>query len=72
MMLYKINYYRNAERVDARLDLVLMKIPEEESRASQHFERFLENFAPAIAGGLLKVVSVELTEADAYACLDAQ
>lgn len=72
VMLSKINHYRNAKRVDAHLDLVLMKIPGEESRAYQPLERFLENFAPAIAGGLLKVVSVELTEAEAAACREAQ
>lgn len=72
MMLSKINHYRSAKRVDAHLDLVIMKIPGEESRTGQPPERFLENFEPAIAGGLLKVVSVDFTDEEAAACRDAQ
>jgi hypothetical protein len=72
IMLSKINHYRSAKKVDAHLDLVLMKIPGEEARSGQTLERLLENFEPAIAGGLLRVVSVEFTDEEAAACRDAQ
>jgi len=72
VMLSKINYYRNAKRVEAHLDLVLIKIPGEESRSSMSSERFVGFFEPAIAGGLLKVVPIELTEEEAALCREAQ
>lgn len=72
VMLSKINHYRTAKRVDAHLDLVIMKIPGEEFRTSQISERFLDSFAPAIAGGLLKVVSVEFTVEEANTCHEVQ
>lgn len=65
VMLSKVNHYRSAKRVEAHLDLVLMRIPGEESRSSLSSDRFAEFFEPAIAGGLLKIVSVEFTEEEA-------
>lgn len=73
VMLSKINHYRNAKRVEAHLDLVLMKVPGEESRSTAvSADRVLGIFEPAIAAGLLKVVSIEFTEEEAAACREAQ
>lgn len=68
VMLSKINYYRTTKRVEAHLDLVLMKLPNEESRTYSSSSRFLESFEPAIASGLLKVVAVEFTDEEANSC----
>lgn len=71
VMLSKINHYRIAKRVDAHLDLVLAKIPNEETRSYMLPGRMLESFEPAIAGGLLKVVAVEFTEEEMASCREA-
>jgi hypothetical protein len=65
MMLSKVNHYQNAKRVLARLDLIIMRVPGEPSRP---LSRTLEDFSPAIASGLLKVIPVEFTEEEAAAC----
>lgn len=68
LMLSKINHYRTAKRVEAHLDLVLMKLPGEEARTSNSYSRILESFEPAIASGLLKIHEIEFTEAEAASC----
>jgi hypothetical protein len=55
VMLSKINHYRTAKRVEAHLELVLMKLPGEEAKTPNSFLRLLESFEPAIASGLLKI-----------------
>jgi hypothetical protein len=72
VMLSKINHYRTAKRVEAHLDLVLMKLPGEEARTPNSFSRLLESFEPAIASGLLKIHEVEFTPEEAASCRDAQ
>lgn len=72
VMLSKINYYSAAKRVDAHLDLVLMKVPGEESRVYPSPDRFLESFEPAITSGLLKVVLVEFSEQEVASCREYQ
>lgn len=67
VMLSKVNYYRVSKRIDAHLDLVLANIPNETRRANNP-DRWLENFAPAIASGLLKISTIELTEQEANSC----
>jgi hypothetical protein len=65
LMLSKIDHYRNARRVEAHLDLVLLKIPgEEESKMYAPPGRVLESFNPAIASGLLKIYEIEFTAAE--------
>ncbi len=71
VMLSKINHYRTAKRVEAHLDLVLMKLPGEEQRSSSSFSRLLESFEPAIASGLLKIQEIEFTAEEAASCRDA-
>lgn len=68
VMLSKINHYRLAKRVDAHLDLVLLKLPTEDQRSSASFLRMLESFEPAIASGLLKIQEIELSEEEADSC----
>lgn len=68
VMLSKINHYRGAKRVEAHLDLVILKILGETSRVYQSPERVLEGFEPAIASGLLKVVAIELSDEEAASC----
>lgn len=66
LMLSKINHYRTAKRIEAHLDLVLLKIPgEEESRIHGSSSRFIESFEPAIASGLLKIHEIAFTEEEA-------
>lgn len=73
VMLSKINHYRNLKRVEAHLDLVLLKVPGEEFRPTPDAnDRVLGLFEPAIASGLLKVVSIEFTEEEAAACRQVQ
>ncbi|WP_157836627.1 hypothetical protein [Paracidovorax oryzae] len=72
VMISKINHYRNAKRVEAHLDLVLVKIPGEEARSSISSNRMLEYFEPAIASGLLKILLIELTEQEAASCRESQ
>jgi len=71
VMLSKINHYRTAKRVEAHLDLVLMKLPAEEQRSSSSFSRLLVSFEPAIASGLLKIQEIEFTAEEAASCRDA-
>jgi len=71
VMLSKINHYRTAKRVEAHLDLVLMKVPGEEARIPNSLNRLLESFEPAIASGLLKINEIELTVEEAASCRDA-
>ena len=68
VMLSKINHYRTAKRVEAHLDLVLMRLPREEARTPNSYSRLLESFEPAIASGLLKIHEIEFTEAEAALC----
>lgn len=60
VMLSKVNHYRQVKKVDAYLELVLMKVPDGES-VGFPTSRLLENFAPAIASGLLRVMEVEFS-----------
>jgi hypothetical protein len=63
VMLSKILFYREAKKVPTELILILTKFPESESESGPpHFERFIQAFQPAIAGGLLRVEQVEITE----------
>ncbi len=68
VMLSKINHYRGVKRIEAHLDLVMLKIPGEESRIYQSPDRVLESFEPAIASGLLKVLAVEFSAEEAVSC----
>jgi len=68
--LSKIAHYRAAKRVDASLDLVMIKVPGEESKLypGGGAIRVLNSFEPAIAGGILRVQEIALTEEEAATC----
>ncbi|MFC5461314.1 hypothetical protein [Massilia niabensis] len=72
MMLSKINHYRLAKRADAHLDLLLMMLPgEEPPRNAFSIDRIFETFEPAIASGLLKIVSIDFSEEEAKSCRES-
>lgn len=60
VMLSKVNHYRQVKKTEAYLELVLMKFPDGEP-ARYPTSRLLDNFAPAIASGLLRVMEIEFT-----------
>ncbi|MBI9036386.1 MAG: hypothetical protein JEZ03_18140 [Bacteroidales bacterium] len=62
VMLSKISHYKVTKNIDAYLELVLMNIPEEDTFRNGGFDRMLEQFAPAIASGLLKVSEIDFNE----------
>jgi hypothetical protein len=69
VMLSKIHHYRVTRKIDAQLNVVVMKLPGEESRSVLgNPDRVFQFFEPAIASGLLKVHEVEFTEAEAAEC----
>ncbi len=67
MMLSKINHYKNVKGVKAHLDFVWLNIPEEEPRA-RSAERFIEDFEPAIAAGLLRISEIDITKEEIDEC----
>ncbi len=71
MMLSKVHHYRVARRVNARLDLILISMPntEEPSRPNSNFYRALDGFEPAIANGILKIQEIAFTEEERVASL---
>lgn len=69
MMLSKINYYKVTKKIDAHLDVIVMKIPGEEGRQfSGGSERVFQLFEPAIVSGLLKIHEIKFTEQEALQC----
>lgn len=63
VMLSKILFYREAKKVPTELILIISRVPEPESEPeSRNFERFIQAFQPAIAGGLLRVEQIEISQ----------
>lgn len=71
VMLSKIHHYRVTRRINARLDLILISMPntEESPRPNSNFYRILESFEPAIANGTLKIHETVFTEEERIASL---
>lgn len=67
MMLSKINHYQNVKGVNTHLDLVWMNVPDEEPRA-RATERFLQDFEPAIASGLLRISEIDISQDEINDC----
>ena len=67
MMLSKLNHYKNVKGIKAHLDLVWLNIPEEESRTNSA-DRFMQDFEPAIASGLLRVSEIDITKDEMDEC----
>ena len=67
MMLSKLNHYQNVKGVNTHLDLVWLNIPDEESRG-RSAERFLQDFEPAIASGLLRISEIDISQEEMSEC----
>lgn len=63
VMLSKVNHYRQVKKVDAYLELVIMKLPDNEE-TRYPIARLLDTFAPAVASGLLRTIEVEFSKED--------
>lgn len=62
LMLSKIEHYRGRSNIEARLDLVVLRLP---SRPAPSYQaRLIEDFQPAIASGLLPIAEITLSEAE--------
>lgn len=62
LLLAKIHYYRQAKGASAHLDLVIVSIAGRERRMGPPIERYIAEFQPAIASGLLRLMNIEITE----------
>jgi hypothetical protein len=67
MMLSKLNHYQNVKKVNTHLELVWLNTPDEEPK-SRSIERFMQDFEPAIASGLLRISEIDLTAEDLIEC----
>lgn len=67
LMLSKLNHYNNIKNAEAHLDLVFMKVPNEEVR-TRSTDRLLGDFEPAIASGLLRVSEIEISQEETDDC----
>jgi hypothetical protein len=63
VMLTKINYYKMAKRTDVRLELALVRLPNEDR--GKYSSRLLATFQPAIASGLLRITEIDLNSEEA-------
>lgn len=64
MMLSKLYHYKVLKKSNVYLTLVLTTFPDDEARPNS-VNRILGEFQPAITNGLLKVVEINFTEAEA-------
>lgn len=64
LMLSKLYHYRVLKKTNVYLTLVLTTLPDDEVRPS-FVNRILGEFQPAITNGLLKVIEINFTEAEA-------
>jgi hypothetical protein len=69
VVLTKLNHYRALKKTNVFLSLVLVSVPDEETRPSQ-LSRLFTEFQPAISGGLLRIVEITLTEQEAGGLYD--
>lgn len=67
MILSKINHYQNVKGVSAHLDLVWMNVPDEDPRP-RAVDRFLQDFEPAIASGLLRISEIDISKEEIEEC----
>lgn len=62
MMLSKIDHYRSRSGIDARLDLIVVRLP---SRSITSFEqRFIDQFRPAIFNNILTITEISASESE--------
>jgi hypothetical protein len=65
--LSKIFHYRNTRKVEAHMDLILIKSPSDKYNESS-LERLYDQFAPAINENLLKICEIAFTDEEIEAC----
>lgn len=70
VLLSKIYYYRQMKGASAHLDLIIVNIPGRERRMGPPLERYIAEFQPAIASGLLRLVNIEIAEQQLPGLLD--
>lgn len=68
LKLSKIHHYRTSRRVDAYLDLLLVKSSHDNYNEFSQ-ERLYRDFSPALSSGLLRIYEIEFTDEDIEACL---
>lgn len=65
VMLSKVLFYRDAKKIPAELILIVSKLPETEGESeARYLERFMQAFQPAIAGGILRVEQIEISQSE--------
>lgn len=67
MMLSKLNHYQNVKGASVHLDLVWLNIPEEENN-HRSSNRFIQDFEPAIASGLLRISEIVISKEEMESC----
>lgn len=67
MMLSKLNHYQNVKGASVHLDFVWLSIPEEENN-HRNSDRFMQDFEPAIASGLLRINEIGITKEEMESC----
>ncbi|MFM5738350.1 hypothetical protein ACET6T_06395 [Aeromonas veronii] len=67
MMLSKLNHYQNVKGANVYLDFVWLNIPEEDN-AHRNGDRFINDFEPAIASGLLRINEIAITKEELDSC----
>ncbi|MGG5827424.1 hypothetical protein [Aeromonas salmonicida] len=67
MMLSKLNHYKNVKGASVHLDFVWLNVPDEESN-HRNTDRFMQDFEPAIASGLLRIDAIEITREEMESC----
>jgi hypothetical protein len=67
MMLSKLNHYQNVKGASVHLDFVWLNIPEEDNN-HRNSDRFMQDFEPAIASGLLRISEIEITKEEMDTC----
>ncbi|MCQ8860077.1 hypothetical protein [Plesiomonas shigelloides] len=67
IMLSKLNHYKNVNGASVHLDFVWLNIPEEENN-HRNSDRFMQDFEPAIASGLLRINEIEITKEEMDSC----
>jgi len=65
--LSKIYHYRNTRKVEAHMDLLLVKSPSDKYNTLS-LERLYDHFAPAMNENLLKICEIPFTDEEIEAC----
>ncbi|QWL63693.1 hypothetical protein HQ399_16205 [Aeromonas jandaei] len=67
MMLSKLNHYQSVKGVSVNLDFVWLSI-KDDGNTHRNGERFMSDFEPSIASGLLRISEIEITKEEFESC----